>query len=847
MKKTPSSSHVSDGRGADPKVISNFALQTSNFEKEDHQRGEVVEIAVCLPVQGTFHYRLPAGLKDILGPGWRVLVPFGKRVVAGFILAFCHEPQRDELREVLEPLDDMPLLPPGLFPFFQWVSDYYMCPLGEVFHTALAVGARVAVERTIRLTEKGKALLDEGDPDERRRGVLLEIQRVGEATLKKLTRHVAGEGALSGLVKEMEREGLLLIESSVRAAGLRHLRRKALRFIHWPGPEQPPLTPRQTRFLAYTRDKGVVFLKELRSKLGLTASSLRRLVRDGFVAEEWMEESRGPLACDGFQQAPPSVLTSHQDAAVEAVQEALEGESFAAFLLHGVTGSGKTEVYIRAAARAVEQGRGVLVLVPEISLTPQLLGRFCSRFGEKVALLHSALGPAERYHQWRRILKGEAPLIIGARSAIFAPLVKLGLIVVDEEHDSSFKQEDRLRYNARDLALVRARMEGAVVILGSATPSMESMANIYRGKIRRLALPRRIADRPLPPITVVDMRDELVPSGEPRMFSSLLREAVDKTLTEGNQAMLFLNRRGFAHFLLCLDCGHPLQCPNCSITLTYHKGPAALRCHYCGHGIPIPQFCPQCASIRLRSIGAGTQKVVEEISRLFPKGRVARMDRDTTRGRGSHGRILELLALGKVDILVGTQMIAKGHDFPGVTLVGVLLADLSLNFPDFRAAERTFQILTQVSGRAGRGDRPGQVIIQTYNPEHYSIMAARDHDIDGFYQQEFLQREGLKYPPAGHLILLRLAGNDPGRVEAAAICAGRLAAKLASPGKVQILGPAPAPLARLKGKYRWNLLLKSPGREPLRSLARQLMASLPRGAPLSGISLAVDVDPQNFM
>ncbi|MBW2307800.1 MAG: primosomal protein N' [Deltaproteobacteria bacterium] len=830
MSTPPSSCCASNGCGKNP--------------KGDAREGEIVEIAVCLPVEGTFHYRLPSNLEGVVGPGWRVLVPFGKREVTGRILDFCDAPRSGELRDVLRPLDDMPLIPPTLFPFFAWISRYYMCPLGEAIRTALTGGTQVASRRTVRPTDEGLARLKSRNLGGRRKRVLIELEHLGEVPLNTLARRIGLGSGLSGLVSAMEHEGLVQIETSVRSPKAKPRRVKALRFVHWPVPENPALTPRQTQVLSYIRDKYIVSFKELKSEERAGASILRRLVQDGLVEEEWIEEYRRPHVCDGFDKAPPAVLTQPQEAAVEAVLSALERGGFAAFLLHGVTGSGKTEVYIRAAARSLEQGRQVLVLVPEISLTPQLVGRFRGRFGEQVAVLHSGLTQAERYDEWRRIKKGEASLVIGARSAIFAPLVKPGLIVADEEHDSSFKQEERLRYNARDLALVRGQMEGAVVILGSATPSMESLANTYRGKMNRIVLPERIAHRPLPTVTLVDMREEPIRPGDPRMISGLMRETLELTLAEGNQAMLFLNRRGFAHFLLCLDCGQALQCPNCSITLTHHQAPATLRCHYCGHIIPVPQFCPNCASIRLRPLGGGTQRVVEEISHLFPGARIARMDRDTTRGRGSHGRILQQLATGKADLLVGTQMIAKGHDFPGVTLVGVLLADLSLNLPDFRAAERTFQILTQVSGRAGRGDRPGQVIIQTYNPEHYCIQAARDNDIDGFYRRELAHREALGYPPAGHLILLRFSGIDPKRVEEAARGAK---SRLAGHKGVQVLGPAPAPLSRLKGKYRWNLLLKSPQRELLRKAARQLMKDLPRRVPLSGVQLALDVDPQNLM
>ncbi|HEY5089827.1 MAG TPA: primosomal protein N', partial [Polyangia bacterium] len=532
-----------------------------------------------------------------------------------------------------------------------------------------------------------------------------------------------------------------------------------------------------------------------------------------------------------------------QTAAVQALTAAL-ATGFSTFLLHGVTGSGKTEVYLRVIATARAAGRGALVLVPEIALTPQLAARFRARFGEDVAVLHSALPPRERLAAWRRLRAGEVGIALGARSAVFAPVRALGVVVVDEEHDPSFKQEDGVRYHARDLAVVRAQRSGALAILGSATPALESTYNVMRGRFARLALPERATPRPLPEVSIVDLRRH--PPGPDGLFSTPLAEALGEALVTGGQSILFLNRRGFSTVMLCRACGQVVRCGSCVVSMTYHRGRARLVCHYCGRTTPVPTTCPVCASPRIERLGTGTERVESIVRERFPDARVARLDRDTAAGAGE-GRgleaILRRMQAGEIDVLVGTQMVTKGHDFAGVTLVGVLQPDQGMNLPDFRATERTFQLLEQVAGRAGRGDRPGRVVIQTYAPEHPAIAAVALHDYDGFARAELRAREEAGYPPFTRMIALRIDAKDLEHARLAATAAAE-AARAAGGDAVRVRGPAEAPLARLRGRARWQVWLSSADRGALAAAARAASAGARPGGDLR---LAVDVDPQSVL
>ncbi|MGH7819297.1 MAG: replication restart helicase PriA, partial [Candidatus Binatia bacterium] len=576
-------------------------------------------------------------------------------------------------------------------------------------------------------------------------------------------------------------------------------------------------------------------------------SPLEALVRDGCVRTETREVYRTVVA-GGTASSPPTPTAAQADA-VQAVGEAAAAGGFTAFLLRGVTGSGKTEVYLRSIESVVARGRSAMLLVPEIALTEEVVSRVVARFGSSVALLHSALSPGERWDEWRRLARREARVVVGVRSAVFAPLPDLGIVIVDEEHDGAYKQDDGLRYNARDLAVVRARDASCPIVLGSATPSIETWWNATSGRYRLLELSERVERRPLPEVELIDLRAER-PDGEPAIFAPRLRTALSETLASGQQSLVFLNRRGYAHYLQCTLCGSVMGCPNCSVTLTFHLRRRLLRCHHCDYRLAAPDLCPHCGSPSLRDVGVGTEQVEAALRQLFPRARIARMDRDTMARKGAQRGILAAWRDARIDILVGTQMVTKGHDIPGVTLVGVIAADQALNFPDFRAAERTFQMLTQVAGRAGRGERAGRVLIQTYRPGHYALQHAATHDFLGFASRELGYREALAYPPYSRLVNLRLDGLDAARVErgARALAESLREANERLPRRDQakILGPAQAPLERLRGRFRWQLLLK--GREPrrLRGLVRPAVEAARRAAG-STVRIAIDVDPYGML
>ncbi|MEA3471288.1 MAG: primosomal protein N', partial [Thermodesulfobacteriota bacterium] len=517
---------------------------------------------------------------------------------------------------------------------------------------------------------------------------------------------------------------------------------------------------------------------------------------------------------------------------------------YRSYLLHGVTGSGKTEVYLRAIEKVLDLKGSAIFLVPEIALTPQLISRIKEKFDEDIiAILHSGIGKSSKYDEWRRVQSGDARIIIGARSAIFAPAKNLRLIIVDEEHDASYKQDERLTYNARDLAMVKARLSSATVILGSATPGLQTYFNIREKDIKYLSLTKRVVDRPLPEIEIIDMKGEREERGNLSVLSRRLKGAICDTLESKKQALLFLNRRGFNTFLFCADCGHIFKCLNCSVSMTHHASEGMLRCHYCDYAVKAPPICPSCGGSKIRSHGVGTEKLQEEIETLFPQARVERMDSDSMSKRGAYERILRELDRGTIDILVGTQMIAKGHDFPNVTLVGVVSADTSLNIPDFGASERTFQIITQVSGRGGRGDFPGRVIIQTLNPEQYAITYARDHNYLGFYNEEILTRRELSYPPFSRMVKFRISSTKEDSVKECAELLGDIARKITQNHNIDVMGPAEAPIAKIKGRYRWHMLLRGKDVKRLHALSGKILERLGK----SGADIRLDVDPLNFM
>ncbi|MNR80451.1 Primosomal protein N' [compost metagenome] len=583
---------------------------------------------------------------------------------------------------------------------------------------------------------------------------------------------------------------------------------------------------------------GHLTLAELSRRAATTPGLVRTLAQRGAVMLEQERIWRAPPLPDA-QEGGALTLNDAQRMAVDAIAEGRPGE---AFLLYGVTGSGKTEVYLQAIARALAEGKSAIMLVPEIALTPQTVSRFRGRFGDRLALMHSTLSDGERFDEWQRLRDGDACVAVGARSAVFAPLPNLGLIILDEEHEGSYKQETAPRYHARAVAMQRAALEGAKVILGSATPSVETFYRANEGSITRLDLPGRVSGRPMPPVELVDMREELN-AGNRKIFSRSLRTALEEHLGRGEQVILLMNRRGYASFVLCRSCGETVTCPSCSVSLTYHKDHELLRCHTCNFSAVNPQRCPACKSPFIKYFGAGTQQVAEAASQLLPEARILRLDRDTTTRKDSHRRILEAFAKGEADILIGTQMVAKGLDLPKVSLVGVVAADVALNLPDFRAAERTFQLITQVAGRAGRGDLPGRVIVQTYAPEHPSLQFARTHDYDGFYAREVADREVLRYPPFQRLVNVVFSAESQPPAWAAA---DAVAATLGEVEELTVLGPAESPIALIRGRYRVQVLIKAPDLDRVRRALREALK--PGRYPRSGgLRVAVDVDPVSLL
>ncbi len=786
----------------------------------------LVDVVVALPLYGRFTYRVPPRWANRAVPGARVLVPFaGRARVAGVIAGSPAAPPEGVVRELSEVLDEeRPALPDELLSLLLKMADYYLAPPGEVVRLALPAGAGTRARPAFQLTPAGEAAL---------RARLLPADEV------KVLETGTSSGRVKGPRAQLERlvrAGLLERVESAPAARAAPVESVLVALGEGPAAGtsgRAASTGRRREVWQRIRDAGDEGLlpsaPEARDRPHVTA-----LCKAGQCERRTRERrfhAAGPAA-------PSTVeLTAEQTAAAAAITGAIGSGAYRGFLLFGVTGSGKTEVYLHAIAAALGKDLGAIVLVPEIALTPQLGARFRARFGDEVAILHSGLGDAERLREWHRLRTGAARVALGARSALFAPVARLGIVVVDEEHDGSFKQEDGVRYHARDVAQLRAFRAGATCVLGSATPSLETWQGAGGGRLQRLDLTERPTGRPLPEVRLVDLREYR--GDEEALLSGPLADALSEALLSGEQAMLLLNRRGFSTFVLCRDCGHPFRCPSCAVSLTWHKGESRLRCHYCGHGEPDPRVCPACKSERLARMGRGTERVEDALRVRFPSARIARLDRDTATFR-TLSRTLEAFRRREIDLLVGTQMIAKGHDFPGVTLVGVINADAGLHFPDFRATERTFQLLAQVAGRAGRGGRAGRVIVQTRDPRHPAIQAASRHDYAGFATQELEARAELSYPPYAHLVCVRADGPDPAALEEVL---GRAAREVAAVPDVGVLGPAEAPLSRLKGRHRWQMLLRATDRGPLRRAATRVLAvQTPRE-----VRLTVDVDPVGLL
>jgi primosomal protein N' (replication factor Y) (superfamily II helicase) len=746
----------------------------------------LVEVAVALPLFHTLTYGVPRDLVDAARTGCPVKASVGRRLVSGFILGPAAEIPDAPLKEIQAVEDPTPRFGPETAPFFRWLADYYHYPVGEALRQIIPGGEKPSGPKTARWA---------------------------------------------------------MAESDNKTAG------GPVGAVFEP-PLHPPahrLGPREQAVLRHLREHGPAPLSELNRLFPNCHAVVKRLAAKGLVALEERAALRDPLAGQPPPLAgEPLTLTPEQEQAVREISQGLAAGAFAPFLLHGVTASGKTEVYLAAAEACLAGGRQVLVLLPEIALTHPVARQFRGRFGERVSLLHSGLSDAARLDQWRRIMLGQVDVVVGARSAVFAPLPRPGLIVVDEEHDPSYKHEGGLPYQARDAALYRGKLAGAAVVLASATPSLGTYYRAKAGQYHHLTLHQRVTPQALPDIHLVNLKHERGGRG-PKIISAPLAAALQEVLSRGEQALLFLNRRGFDTVVFCLFCGEVFRCQHCSVALTHHRRRDLLACHYCGFVRPLPDRCPECQSAALKRHGIGTEKVEAEAKRLFPEARVSRLDRDSAPHSGRGLKILADFAAGNLDILVGTQMITKGHHFPRVTLVGAIAADQSLFFPEYHAGERTFQLLAQVAGRAGRGEGKGQVLIQTYHPGHYVFNTLQTQDYEAFYAAEIAARRELGYPPFTRLALVRLSGPEEENVSRQA---RRLADNLRRAvqqdqelaSHVRVLGPAPAGLAKLKSRFRWQLLIKSYGRPPLLAVLRQVrrLCSAP---PKSKIDLTLDIDP----
>jgi primosomal protein N' (replication factor Y) len=839
------------------------------------------EVALPVPLDRVFTYAVRPDQAPLRGA--RVVVPFRNEKLIGVVTAVgVPSPPDVELKELDAVLDEEPLLSEQLLQLAEWMAPYYLAPLGEVLRGMLPLMAEVKRTVYYRITDLGRDMLakcleeapgvTQTDPIDRlsalrpvptavppakKRGKLSAEARDLEHRV--LVRLASGEPVKVSTLRTATAATLPVLAALLRkkwiARETEAVERDARRIERFavliPEARLPSLTAKQQAILAeLAACGGELPLPELRMR-SLPSSTLQTLVRRGLVR---IEERAAAFRLGGILPvAQPFLLNEPQMEALASIVASLGG--FQPFLLHGVTGSGKTAVYLAAMQRALDRGLASILLVPEIGLTPQTAGLLDQAFGPRVALLHSGLTPEERSEQWRRIQSGDAPIVVGTRSAIFAPAPNLGLILVDEEHDQSYKQEETPRYNARDVAVMRAKLAGAVVVMGSATPSLETWQNSVQGKYRRIEIHERVMDRPLPEVELIDMRREFQETGQDQLFSRALVEQTKQALERGEQALILLNRRGYSFAVLCRACGAKLECENCAISLTHHKPPAEdagearegqrLECHYCGYRRTVPARCPKCDSEHLYYLGAGSEQGEARLGEMFPAARIGRMDRDTVRGRYDLERLLARLHSGEINLLVGTQMIAKGHDIHGITLVGVVGCDHSLSMPDFRAAERVFQLMTQVSGRAGRGELPGRVVVQTYYPDHYAIVAASKHDYKSFVERELKFRRWMHYPPFGVLANVLVQSQ---KLEEAVAWSGEIGKwfQNKSPEGVRVLGPCTAPIARIKGTYRFHLILKAGSRKALNAALRAMLAHADQaGVPRR--NLVVDVDALRLM
>ena len=799
----------------------------------------VAKVIVDVPAQQTnkpFDYRIPTRLQHVLKQGMRVIVPFGPRKVQGFVIDIVSESEFPKLREIIEPMDIQPILNKELLQLSDWLTEQTLCYKISAFQVMLPPALKAKYEKKIRI--KDRQMLHTLPPS-------LQHYFAKQDTIN--WEDVLKSGELSHFQKQVE-DGILEVLYIVKE----RVKKKQIKII---APsidmleKKAELSKRNTKQIMvidyFISNPKPIERQKILSLLGISSSVIKSLVDKGILYESMQEVYRDPYQDRIFEHTEPLQLTKEQSVAIKPILQTIEEKRHDVFLLYGITGSGKTEVYMQSIQKVLEEGREGIVLVPEISLTPQMVNRFKGRFGDEVAVLHSGLSIGEKYDEWRKIQRKEVRVAVGARSAIFAPFGNLGIIIIDEEHETSYKQEDNPRYHARDVAIERARTHNCSVILGSATPSLETFARAKKGVYQLLTLSKRMNDQSLPTVDIVDMREELR-EGNRTMFSRVLYDKLQDRLMKKEQTVLFLNKRGHSSFVMCRDCGYVIQCPNCDISLTYHRYQQQMKCHYCGYEAVVPTICPECTSEHIRYFGTGTQKVEEELGKIFPEARVIRMDVDTTSRKGSHEKLLTAFEEGKADILLGTQMIAKGLDFPNITLVGVLSADTMLHLPDFRSSEKTFQLLTQVSGRAGRHELAGEVVIQTYSPEHYSIELASQQDFDQFYQKEMMIRKIHQYPPFYYLALITVSHEELMKVvDVTEKISVTLSSRLSK--GAHILGPVACPIPRINNKYRYQCIVKYKKEPKLTQTLKMILDHYQQDIHRTGLQISIDKNPYILM
>ncbi|CAH0216388.1 Primosomal protein N' [Peribacillus sp. Bi96] len=802
---------------------------------------DIASVIVDVPAKQTdreFDYRIPEKWKQVIKPGMRVIVPFGPRMVQGFVTGLKATSDFAKLRSIKEPMDLEPILNDELLQLGDWLTKEAMCFKISALQAMLPAAMKAKYEKVINVIEDKRNELPPFMQSLFGKNDSLSWKEVIEGENASLFQKEIQNGNLElvyNVKNRLNKKTVRVIKSLLSTSELKEMA-SAL----------SGHAKKQQELLQYfIEHQEPVPLKELLESTNTSSSTVKSLVSKGALAEMDQEIYRDPYENRVFEKSNPFTLTDEQAAALKPIQEKIHHDEHDVFLLYGVTGSGKTEVYLQAIASVIEKGKEAIMLVPEISLTPQTVKRFKERFGEQVAVMHSGLSVGEKYDEWRKIHRKEVKVVVGARSAVFAPFENLGLVIIDEEHESSYKQEETPRYHARDVAIERAKSYQCPVILGSATPTLESFARAKKNVYELLTLSQRMNKNALPAVDIVDMREELR-TGNRSMFSELLFTKLKDRLEKGQQTVLMLNKRGHSSFVMCRSCGLVINCPNCDISLTYHRFNDIMKCHYCGFEEGMPSVCPECESEHIRFFGTGTQKVEEELAKILPDARVIRMDVDTTSKKGSHERLLNAFGEGKADILLGTQMIAKGLDFPNITLVGVLSADTMLHLPDFRSSEKTFQLLTQVSGRAGRHQLPGEVVIQTYTPEHYSIELSALQDYDAFYEREMHLRRQSHYPPYYYVVLITVSHEDLMKtVSVTEKITNYLGSRLNRDSIV--LGPVASPISRINNRYRYQCLIKYKREPELTQHLRTLLEHYQKETAQNHLQISIDLNPQIMM